>query len=177
LRHVKGILLKPILKAIRANKNGVYDELLSEKDREIISQKILTSLWYPFEVYKNGFNAILHVKANGNCELIRQASRKEGEIVMNSIDKSAFIKGDLKRSLEAFVRLFKLMFDFSCIEVKELSNNHTILEYIDFDTDFEVFFYAARDWTERFLELVVDEGKKLNQNLLENRRNRTLLPQ
>ncbi|MFX0085572.1 MAG: hypothetical protein ACFFAU_07855 [Candidatus Hodarchaeota archaeon] len=43
MQQVKGILFKLIAKAIRANKTGVYDDLLIERDWEVISQQILTS--------------------------------------------------------------------------------------------------------------------------------------
>ncbi len=167
MQQVKGSLFTLIVKTIKANKSGAYNDLLTDRDREIISQKILPSVWYPFDVYKSCFKALVKVEAKGRMEIIRKASRREGGTIMTSIYKSAIIEGNPKRSLEAFVRFFKLMFDFGRMDVNELSDNHFIVHYLDFDPDFIAFYFAARGWTEKFIELVIGEDKNVDSELLE----------
>ena len=166
MREVKGILLIMIAKTIRANKSGVYDDLLSEREWEVISQKILTSVWYPFDVYKKCFEALVKVEAKGRLDIVKQAGRNESEETMTSIYKTAIIKGNPKKSLKAFVRLYKLMFNFGRMETEELSDHHFIVSYIDFDPTFKLFYYAVSGWTEKLIELVIGKDKDINSEFL-----------
>ena len=166
MHEVKGILFKLIVKAIRANKTGAYDELLAERDWEVISQTILPSVWYPFDVYRNCFEAIAKVEAKDNMEIIKNAGRHESEATMTTIYKSAIIEGNPIRSLEAFIRLFKLLFNFGRMEKEELSDNHFVVSYVDFEPNFKVFYYAASGWTEKLIELIIGEEKKIKSEFI-----------
>jgi hypothetical protein len=165
--QVKGVLFMFLVKTIRANKSGVYNDILTERDWDFISQKILSSVWYPFDVYENCFNAIAKVEANGSMNMIKRAGRNHSEEIMTSVYKIAIFKGNPKKSIKAFVRLFKLMFNFGIMECDQVSDNQVIISYIDFTPNFEVFYYAASGWTEKFIELVIGEGKKVKSEFLE----------
>ena len=39
MRHIKGELIKKIVVPIRADKSGVFDKILSEEDKNIVSKK------------------------------------------------------------------------------------------------------------------------------------------
>lgn len=56
--NVKGSILLDWVKAVRADKKGSYDKLLSDADKEIVARTILPSSWYPFETYMACFKAV-----------------------------------------------------------------------------------------------------------------------
>ncbi len=70
VRQIKGTLFKPWVVSIRANKSGIYDHYLSEGDKKYLKQKILDSIWYPYEVFKTCFNAVCKIEAKENIEVI-----------------------------------------------------------------------------------------------------------
>ena len=62
LKQTKGSLLKYVIKIIRANKTGVYDEILTEDEKRFVNQQVLDAVWYPYDFYKKLYNAIRKVE-------------------------------------------------------------------------------------------------------------------
>ncbi|MFX1397984.1 MAG: hypothetical protein ACFFAS_13185 [Promethearchaeota archaeon] len=58
-------MIKPLVIGIKADKSGAYDNLLTDEDKEVISERIFDAAWYPFETYKNCFNAVARIFARG----------------------------------------------------------------------------------------------------------------
>ncbi|MCP4763708.1 MAG: hypothetical protein GY870_18195, partial [archaeon] len=135
MKQVKGSMFKMIAKAIRANKSGEYDKLLSDEDKEFLAQNILSASWYPFDIYKRCFNALAKVQAKGNMDICRQWGRIEGEATMTTIYKQTIIDGDPRKAIEKFKRFFKLMYDFGDLEIDFISDNEVVINYVDFDPD------------------------------------------
>ena len=152
-KHVKGTMVIMIVKAIRANKKEHFEHLLTEKDKELVSQHILSASWYPFDTYKNCFNALAEVLTKGNMDLCRQWGKIQGERTMETFYQQAIIKGNIKKALEKFMRFFKLMYDFGNFSVEYPSNNQAIIIFNDFDRDFKIFYHVAQGWVERYFEL------------------------
>lgn len=157
VKQVKGTMLVSFVKGIRANKSGVYDKILSEKDREIVSQKILNGAWYPFETFKNCTNAVTQVEAKDNMEIVRKWGRETGEIIMKTIYKSAIAEGNPQKAWTSYNRLFKLWFSFGHQIGDFVSDNEINITFKDFDSDFKNFYYVAMGWIESFFELVLDK--------------------
>jgi hypothetical protein len=133
--NVKGSMLLEFVKAVRADKSGVYDSYLTEKDKEIISLKILNNTWYPYETYENCFKAVFNVVAKGDLKTIYEWGRIYGEKIITSIYKPVITEGNPRKALEMLELITKL---------------HTIK---DFAQDFEPYFHLSRGWIERCLEL------------------------
>jgi hypothetical protein len=146
-------MFKMIVKAIRANKSGVYDNILSAKDREFLSQNILSASWYPFDIYKRAFNALAEVMAKDNTDTWIQWGRMEGEATMTTIYKATIVDGDPHMAMEKFKRFFKLMYDFGELVIERISDKEMTITWKDFDPDFKVLYYVGIGWVERFLEL------------------------
>ena len=159
MKQVKGTLLVTFVKGIRANKSGVYDKLITDKDKEIVNQKILNSAWYSFETFKNCVNAVSQVVAKGNSEIVKNWGRMYGEIIMKSIYKSAVTEGTPQKAWTSFNRLFKLWFNFGSQFGEFVSDEEVHITYKEFDPDFENYYYLAEGWIARFFELAL--GKKV----------------
>jgi hypothetical protein len=79
MKKIKGALLKYFIINIRANKIGIYDELLTDEEKEIVNQQILDAIWYPFEYYEKAFTAIFKVEAKGDVKEIIEWGYKFGK--------------------------------------------------------------------------------------------------
>ncbi|MFX1276592.1 MAG: hypothetical protein ACFFBP_03360 [Promethearchaeota archaeon] len=164
MKQVKGSMAKFTIKAIKANKNGAYENLLSDKAKEMLKQRILDAAWYPFDVYKECLNALCKVEARDNTKIIHEWGKHFGEILMTSIYKLSIVKGDLKRSIDKYQRFHTLTYNFGKILIEFPTDNQLIVTYRDIDRDFKNWYYLAFGWLERFIEIVID--KKLTLEIL-----------
>ena len=160
MKQVKGTVFLTVAKSIRSNKSGVYDTLLKEKDKEIINSRILPSIWYPFENYKNCLNALIKIEAKNNLENCIEWGRFDVVSTMKGVYSNAIVKGDIKATMEKFNRIFKLMFNFSELIVEFPSENELNLILKDFDHDFKGFYYIGRGWIEKVIEFCIDKKAK-----------------
>ncbi|MDD1778968.1 MAG: hypothetical protein LUQ65_12455 [Candidatus Helarchaeota archaeon] len=164
MKQVKGSMLKMIIKSIKANKSGIYDNMLSDKAKDLLSQRILDSIWYSFEVYKECFNALSQVEGKNNPLVIVQWGRHRSEELMTSIYQSAIIKTNLKIATENYKRFHRTVFNFGEIEIEIISDHEILVIYKDFERDFENFYYISIGWIQRFFELCL--GKKVTYKIL-----------
>ncbi len=164
MRNVKGSILLPWVKAIKANKTGAYDRYLTEKDKETLSKLILPSSWYDFETYKNCFTAVVDVEAKGALEVCHDWGRAYSDVIMSSVYKRAIKKGDPKAAMDQFTFVYKSMFSFGKVISEFVSDREMIVTIEDFDPHLEAWYYVTRGWLERFIELCLD--KKVSSEFL-----------
>ena len=157
MKQVKGTMLKAIVKAIRADKSGQYDNILSDKAKVFINQRILDSIWYPFKLYKECFNALSKINARGNKNVLVEWGKAESEKIMPRVYSHIIIKGDPTVAMEKYARFHKMVFDFGEIQYEQMSDNQIIVDYKDFEPDFENFYYIAIGWIEKFIQLCIDK--------------------
>lgn len=163
-RKAKGSMLKPIVIGIRADKSGTYDNLLSEEDKQVIYSKILDSAWYPYDTYKNAFNAVTKIFAKGNMEIVRKWGRERGRNTIERMYRTQTLKRDLDTAVNLYERFFNLWFNFGSHRGEIISENEANIIIEDFDPDFEVFYYTAAGWIETAFNLLM--GKKINTKFL-----------
>jgi hypothetical protein len=165
MKQVKGSILLPWVKAIKANKSGIYDNLLTRETKEAISKLILSSSWYPFDIYKNCFNTIAQVEGKGDRNLCREWGRAYSESIMKSVYKSSIVKTDPQAIMDRFKLVMKSMFNFGQLKYELSSNNRMIITVEDFDPDFELFYYIIIGWLEKYIELCL--GKPVQAEFIE----------
>lgn len=153
MRRVKGVLLKFFVKSIRANKSGIYDNLITEDDMETIKKRILDAGWYPYEAFKNCFNAVCKVDAKDNVKLIQKWGHKRGKETLSRLYKEPMMKRDLSSALFSYNMLFKRWFDFGKQYGEIISNNEVHINIENFDSDFRLFYYIAMGWMQGFFEI------------------------
>ncbi|MBW1845636.1 MAG: hypothetical protein JRI53_12730 [Deltaproteobacteria bacterium] len=142
-----------IVKGIKSDKSGAYDNLLTEEDKNLLSKTILLGSWYPYDVYKRCFNALAQVIAKGDMEICKQWGHAQGEGMIKSVYKSVLKEKNYKTAMEKFISLFKLMYDFGELSVSFISDNEMEVAYKDFDPDFQVSYIVAQGWVEKILEI------------------------
>ncbi|OGP50750.1 MAG: hypothetical protein A2Y79_04570 [Deltaproteobacteria bacterium RBG_13_43_22] len=149
---VKGSVFITLVKALKSDKSGVYDKYLTVQDREVISQKILPSFWYPYETYKHGITAIFEVIAKKNPNVAKAWGRTESQSLMTNM-YSAFISSDPLDFINAYEMIHKSFYDFGKIEVFEGGKNQVVFKLTDFDVQCVPIFYMIEGWLECGLEL------------------------
>jgi len=165
MKQVKGSILLPWVKAIKANKSGVYDSLLTRESKEAVSKLILSSSWYNFDIYKNCFNSIAQVEVKGDRNICREWGRAYSDSIMKSVYKSSIVKTDPKSIMDRFKLVMKSMFNFGQLKNELVADNEMIVSIEDFDPDFELFYYIIIGWLEKYLELCL--GKPVQAAFIE----------
>jgi len=153
MAKVKGTILIDFIKTIKADKSGTYDAYLTDRDREILSERILPSGWYPYETFRNCFSAAVKVLAKDDMEMVRKWGKLYGESIITSVYKGIIKEGSPMDSLKKYGTYIRNMFDFGEIMVEALSDNEAMIVIKDTDRDFEPLYYMMVGWIERSLEL------------------------
>lgn len=153
MAKVKGTLLIDFVKTIKADKSGQIAALLPEQDREILAARILPSGWYPYELFKSCFGAVVKVLAQGDMEKVRQWGRLYGEAIITGVYKGMIKQGEPMVALEKYGPNLRNFFDFGEVQVEPMASNAALIRIKGFDPDFKPQYYIMQGWIERSLEL------------------------
>ncbi|MBN1801505.1 MAG: hypothetical protein JW891_08365 [Candidatus Lokiarchaeota archaeon] len=151
-KKVRGGLLKATVKAIRANKTGVYDSLINDDDKKIVRQQILESAWYPFDTYKRLLNTVAKIIANDDVKIVEKWGYSDGRKNVTRIHKGRSQKITQRLAMKAYNSLFKLWFNFGDQKADLVSENEMHLVLDGFDPDFKFFYYLAKGWMTSYFE-------------------------
>jgi hypothetical protein len=156
-QQVKGSMLVDFVKTIKSDKTGSLDKFLTDADRAVLSQRILSGSWYPFETYKNCFTAVARVVAKDNPETLKEWGRQYGETTMTSIYKIILQKKDARSAMTAYNSVFKSQFNFGTAEFKMVSDNEILIGLVGFSQNFKALHHVAQGWMERTIALVINK--------------------
>ncbi|MFW9994637.1 MAG: hypothetical protein ACFFD4_21520 [Candidatus Odinarchaeota archaeon] len=159
MKQIKGSLFKRTVVYIRANKSkrDVYDSMLSEEAKKLVYSRLMDPLWYPFDVYKECFNALCKVEANNDRDVIFEWGQMESEFLMTSLYKSSIKEGSVSTTLERYNRWHKHVHTFGEVLSEYITSNRVVVTFKDFEPDFENFYYIATGWLAKFIELCTGE--------------------
>lgn len=164
MKRVKGSILIDFVKTIKASKEPAYEKYLTAEDKQLLSQRLLPSAWYPFETFKHFFQAVFEVLAKKNLETVRGWGRIYGESIISGFYKGLIRDGHPLESLQKQPTYLKNMFDFGSQEVKELAPTEALVMFRDFDPTFVPLYYMMFGWMERSLEMC--GGKNIKSELV-----------
>jgi uncharacterized protein (TIGR02265 family) len=153
MKRVKGSILIDFVKTIKASKSQGYEKYLTEEDRNLFSQRLLPSAWYPFETFKHVFQGVFEILAKKDLEAVRKWGRFYGEAIVSNLYKGIIREGHPMDSLLKYPTYLRNMFDFGKVEVKELGPAEALVTVMDFDPAFVPFYYILFGWLERTLEM------------------------
>ena len=155
-----------IVKSIKANriKKVEYDKILSDKAKKLLSQRILSSSWYPFEEYRECFDALCDIEVKNNPINLNQWGHAEAIHWFTTIYQSTVVKGDPKLAVEKYSRFHKMVFNFGEIVTEFISDTEINFTYTDFIRDWKNFYHIAVGWAQKFIELSID--KEVNYSFL-----------
>lgn len=153
MARVKGTILVDFVKTIRADKTGKYERHLTEGDREIISERILPSNWYPMDTFRNCFNAVVSELAGNDMARVRDWGRIYGESLITGVYRGIIKPGQPMTSLQRYGTHIRNFFDFGEVLVDPLGDNSARVTVRELDRDFESLHHMMNGWLERSLEL------------------------
>ncbi|MFX1275134.1 MAG: hypothetical protein ACFFBP_16275 [Promethearchaeota archaeon] len=156
MKQVKGSIFKEWAITIRANKSGVYDNLITEESKKMINQLIIDAAWYPFESFKDCLNAVCKVDANGDLNVIQKWGYESAQKTIDRIYKDRMKKRGVKLAITAYDHFFQLWFNFGHQNGEIVSDNEINITFNDFDRDFKFFYYVASGWIKCFFEAYLD---------------------
>jgi hypothetical protein len=164
MKQAKGSMMTLMVRIIRANKSGAYDNLLSDKAKQLMAGRLVDPLWYPYDLYKEFFNALCQVEAKNNPRVILQWGRTIGQEVMTSIYKHSIADANVRTAIYIFTAFHRTVFNFGEVEGSIVSNREIQLLYNDFDPEWVNFFYFTTGWLQQFFQLCV--GKPITYKIL-----------
>jgi len=153
MNRAKGTILVDFVKTIKADKTGVFDQYLTAQDKDLLNQHILPSAWYPYETFKNCFNAAFKVIAKSNLESVRVWGQLYGQQIMSDLYKGLLKQGEPLDYLKKYQVYIKNFFDFGKVEVIEEKPNQVLVRFKDFDSEFAPIYYMFMGWLEKTIEL------------------------
>ena len=165
MRQIKGAVFKYFIMNIRANKTGIYDELLTEEEKEIVNQRILDAVWYPYDHFKKIFSAVAKAEANNDMNNIIKWGYDYAQKTLDRMYKDRMKKRGLRLAITTYDHMFKLWFDFGKQKGEIISDNEVNISFDDFDKDFDLFYYLACGWIQSFFEAYL--GTKVSTKFLQ----------
>ena len=151
--NVKGSVFIPWVRAIKANKTGVYDKYLTDKDREIINERILPNIWYPYETYKNLINATFEVVANKDLEVVAEWTRLFSQQAMTGLYAGSLEGLTPLQYIKRSGIIIRTYFSFGKVEGVAEAENQALLTLSEFDMQFLPIQYIVKGWLEGNLSL------------------------
>ena len=151
--NVKGSVFIDFVGVIKKDESGVYDAYLTDKDREIISQTMWPSTWYPYETYKHCLKAVFKVIAKNDLKVAKEWGRTSCEAIMTKIYKSILKERDPFSFIKKFETINRSFFDFGKTEIVAEGKNRAKYTLSSFDAEFAPLYYIIQGWIERGLEL------------------------
>ncbi|MFX1426556.1 MAG: hypothetical protein ACFFBE_08885 [Promethearchaeota archaeon] len=158
MKQVKGTSVLTVVKSIRANKSkkDVYDRMLSNKAKEFLKKRILVASWYPFEEYRECFDALCYVEASNNPKTIVGWGIRESKLWFTTVYQSTIVKNDfLQLILERYSRFHKRMFNFGEVAIKFISDTELEFTYIEMPRNWENYYHIASGYVIGFIELSI----------------------
>ena len=148
-------------KMIRKDKSGACDKYLTDKDREIMGQKVLPSIWYPYETYKHWITAIFEVFAKKDQKVAREWGRAVCQAVMTTMYAALITKRDPLDFLNKYGSIHKNFYDFGKMEVTVEKERQVLFKLPKEFSDCHPIYFLIQGWLERGLELCGAKNIKL----------------
>ena len=152
VEKVKGILLIPWVKVIRADKKGTFEKWLTDEDRQILSRTVLASSWYPLSTYQNIFTAVSVVVAKDSEEVLFKWGYDASVELLTGAYKNIIVKGSPTKSLKKYLIIRELFSNTGKIEVEVKGEKSAILSLGGYPSDFKYLYWLIRGWCTRLLE-------------------------
>jgi hypothetical protein len=151
---VKGTMVIDIVKAIKGLKDIPWDKYLSKEAKELIPQRILPSVWYPYDAVMSCLSALYKMMGKSNPELARQWGRINGGRLFESVYRGIFSdQRDTESTLKRFDIIARSAFwKGISIESQEVGPRHFTVKAADNDPCTEPVYYFIQGWFDVIIE-------------------------
>ena len=156
MAKVKGSLFISWVKAVRADKQGMFLEL-NETDRKILEERLYPSSWYPFETYRNVVEIVCRKFAKNDEKIIYDWGYSSSDEIVGKIYKHIIVEGSPVKTMSSLTSTRKALFDFGSMVASEINATSALFTVAGFPADFEALYHLIRGWTAK---LIVFSGGK-----------------
>ncbi|MFX1377129.1 MAG: hypothetical protein ACFFA0_15085 [Promethearchaeota archaeon] len=162
MKQIKGTMIVNVIRTIRADKSRMdqYNRILSDRAKDLLKQRILSSAWYSFETYKECYDAMCSIVGKNNPRLLNEWGHNEADRWLTTIYKAVVTRGDPQLAAEKYSRFHRMVFNFGEFKREFISDTEVDFTYIDFPRDWENFYHLAVGFVQQFIELTIN--KKVN---------------
>ncbi|MCB9603805.1 MAG: TIGR02265 family protein [Sandaracinus sp.] len=162
-RRAKGMTIVPLLRHVHAMRRAGVKLTLTPRDEDLLSQRLIVSDWYPFEVWTR----LLELQAEGcrnDLTMAEEMGRLGATELIGSVHRSFVTVGDPRRSIRALSRMWSRYFDFGEVHVVDLGDDSarvTITGYSDMPP---WYAHMALGWVIALVEL---SGSRVREHRME----------
>ena len=141
-----------IIRTIRSMKDRPWEQHLSEEAKQLVSQQILPSQWYPFEPVLSCILAVYNLVAGGRPELVKEWGKINSKRLIETIYRTTVKDpGAALKRLEIIAN--RNLIKGLTMEYVEVSPKHSRVKFADADPKTEVIYYFIQGWIEAIIEL------------------------
>ncbi|MFW9988244.1 MAG: hypothetical protein ACFFC3_06275 [Candidatus Odinarchaeota archaeon] len=155
MKQVKGAIIIRLVKAIKTSPKGLkpYEQIFSDKAKEFLKQRILSATWYPFEEYRELYDALSFVEVRNNPSDLIQWGINGAKLLLTTTYQSTIYKEDIKMAFEKYSRFHKRVFNFGEIVTKFISITELEMTFLDMPHDWQNYYYVSLGYGIAFIEL------------------------
>lgn len=131
-KKVKGSMLVDFVRMIRSFKDLDWNRYLKPEDWDTINGLILSSKWYPFELYSRCSNAAFELLGKGNLQNARANGQMMAKQLFEITYKSMVQGKHPAEALQQFVGTYSSFFNFSMLKFEAVAGTHVKIHH-DYD--------------------------------------------
>ncbi|MFX1500190.1 MAG: hypothetical protein ACFFDH_04405 [Promethearchaeota archaeon] len=166
MKQVKGSMVVGLVRGIKRNypKRAEFNKILSDKAKDFLQQRILTASWYPFDTYRELYDASCLIVSENNPKNLYEMGVNAANSSFSEMYSSTVQKGDLRMAIERYRRFHGRIYNFGDTIVEFVSDNELIFIYKDMPRDWENWYHMIAGFALTFIELCID--KKVDYSFL-----------
>ncbi len=160
MARVIGVSVVALIKFIKSQlkkRHQNFDEFLlklkDEKGRQVFAKRILSSDWYPYDVFTDLLTLAVDEFGGGDPMYARQMGRLTADGDLMGVYKAFLRFGPGQTVISRFPNIWTKYFDAGKEEFLELGKGKAQLKLYDFPGIRRVTCLMIEGWTERYLEL------------------------
>ncbi|MFX1500186.1 MAG: hypothetical protein ACFFDH_04385 [Promethearchaeota archaeon] len=159
MKQVKGSMAVTIMKNIKTSPKGLgpYNQILSDKAKDLLNRRILTGSWYPYDAYRECFDALCAIEARNDPKTLTEWGLNESKVWLSTVYQSTIDKGNLQALTTQYTRFHRLVFNFGEIQAKFISDTEIEFTYVDLPLDWANYYYMALGWVISFVETTINK--------------------
>ncbi len=151
---IKGSMLTFVVKAIRGAKDIPWDDYLTSQAKDLISQQILPSNWYPYDSSMSCIHAVYKLIGGGNPDMAAEWGRINGRQMFDSIYKNLILQGQTEQTLlQLNIISRKTLSRGLNFEFKKIEDTHYQINFIESDQRAEPICYLFKGYIEVLIEM------------------------
>ena len=109
-------------------------EALSDEDREILKDLVITGKWYPFEVGDHLDKAIVEVLGGGDEDVFEEVGAKSARRSLTKVHRSFLTPGDPQAFMKKADMIYKFYYDTGRREYEQTGKNSGVMTTYDAET-------------------------------------------